>query len=1765
MKKLLTFFLTALLAFTVGWADQVTFDLSNAATTNGTVISELSNNGVTLTFNKATGSTNPAWYSGAVRLYANGTLTISSSQTITGIAFTASTASTTTNGGLANWSTTTGSYVITKTDQPCEASWTGSASSLTFTVASGKRVYLTKVVVTTSGGVTPAEPNWYRKVTSASDLAAGKKYIIVNEANGVGMGELNSNRFGTGVTGLTFDDNRVDIGGTNVMEMTLGGSSNNWTFQMPNGNYLSNSNSNNYTFFSATSAGSSSTDITKWTITPGASACAIQSNYVTAQYIRFISSTGLFGTYASTAQTAVALYVEDDGSTPAQACADPVFDPDGGVFTGSASVTITSATEDATIYYTTDGTDPVVSRSSIANGGTVELTESCTLKAMAVKSGMDNSNIVTSQSYTINPTGGGSGPFTLVTDASTLEAGDEIIFVSSGDVGSAEAMSTTQNNNNRGVAAVSVSSNLTVSATDETQIFTLQGGTGAWYFYTGSGYIYAASSTGNQLKTETTADNNAKATIMISSDGKATVVFQGNNTRNHLRYNGTNSPHIYSCYAETSTQAKPFIYRRSGAPSTDPRLEISPESQTISDAAPASLTITGENVNGNINASLANNNDWYLNPNTFGNTGGTTTLTYTGRALSATNTVTASASGATSVSATVNYVADLYIVTDNGSTGNWNFSSGTQMTNNNGVYTATFTAPNPNTFILFARKTGEGVNWNTRYVFGPDSNGDWWLDASGNGGGNIDLNDDDPIKIQGAGIYTVTIDANAGTFTITKQNINVTITPADGTHFTGSTISGTITSDPAGTIEWSTDGTNWQAYDGGFTLTVNQVGSSATVYARSTYNGVTSDVVSATYTRDLAPAPEAPSFSISSSAVAAGTVITITAPAGCTLYVNGEQVTSPYDVTINEATTITAYCENDEGTPSTTVTNSYTIAAVCNAIIEFKDNDSDATAATTWTAIGGTGDNDYFEAGKDYLDGASNISRVFKGMTGLKYGNSSNGGTITFSLDDQTEWKVSHITLNAKNYNGNNVTFTVSTDNGQSQTTSAIGSTLGGYTLDFDGSAITSITISASARAYLKGFTITYDCAPTIVNPVINPASGRYSEDQEVTITCSTPDATIYYTVNGGETQTYTEPFTVDVDEEHTQATIVAWAVKDDLTSEQVTATYTYYSYNGHVSSVAEFLELNDGEEAVFDNPVVVLFDYSQARNSNYETNGQEYIWIKDRTGYTQLFIQPAFDNTQGGFVPKYENGDVIPAGFKVKKNYFENGQYYQGVCYEWQSTFDDADQKALADPEQVTLSELLANPDGYNDRYLYINKLQVTGFQDDYGNGSGKWTFYIATDENGDNIAEVSGGSAIVGYNKYNSPAWKNKQGDVVGVTVPTDDAFYNVKFIFQKWTGGYEIMPIEFIPWQETTLRLEELVQVGVKDNEYTISNPLNAAKVTWDDNYEKFAIFAKDDEMYANKRYPNGLNEYSIDYQSQDGNIVNTVEQRDYDQSNWIEILIPSSVAHKTDQNYQTTLEQLQGRYENKILDGGTISGYYRNTLNPTIEMSAAPAAPTISSVYKPNIFCTANFLLENIDADGATSHRDNNQYFMMDGKPQEFAMVVWAYYPGNGDYFYAPMQVNDQVNGHNFNGIFKADMSLCEDILITHESAVMDCFDASNENGNSIDNVKMYGFNAIVRKNPAYWTPNANGAPRRVDVAPNTDGMETIPAYIVYPLNAGENANGTVTDVTEVNVEKKVVSVRYFNVMGMESEQPFDGINIIVTSYSDGSRSAIKVLK
>ena len=148
--------------------------------------------------------------------------------------------------------------------------------------------------------------------------------------------------------------------------------------------------------------------------------------------------------------------------------------------------------------------------------------------------------------------------WTLVTDASQLSVGDKII-ITAADYDF--ALSTVQNNNNRGQTEIVKNNGILVSPSDTVQIITLEQGAkeGTFALYTGdAGYLCAASSSSNYLRTKKALDANSSWSISISGDGAATIVAQGSYSRNYLKYNKGSK--LFACYSSTSTMQSVSIY-----------------------------------------------------------------------------------------------------------------------------------------------------------------------------------------------------------------------------------------------------------------------------------------------------------------------------------------------------------------------------------------------------------------------------------------------------------------------------------------------------------------------------------------------------------------------------------------------------------------------------------------------------------------------------------------------------------------------------------------------------------------------------------------------------------------------------------------------------------------------------------------------------------------------------------------------------------------------------------------------------------------------------------------------------------------------------------------------------------------------------------------------------------------------------------------------------------------------------------------------------
>lgn len=145
-----------------------------------------------------------------------------------------------------------------------------------------------------------------------------------------------------------------------------------------------------------------------------------------------------------------------------------------------------------------------------------------------------------------------------------------------------------------------------------------------------------------------------------------------------------------------------------------------------------------------------------------------------------------------------------------------------------------------------------------------------------------------------------------------------------------------------------------------------------------------------------------------------------------------------------------------------------------------------------------------------------------------------------------------------------------------------------------------------------------------LVAPVINPAGGKFYIPVNVSITCSTPNAQIYYTTNGSTPTTgstrYTAPFSLSTD-----ATVKAISVLDGESSDEVSAEFTFGQGATRVANIAEYKAVADETLVVFTNPVNVL------------AQSGSRLFVQDATGNALFF---------GNSAPHYENGDVIPAGF---------------------------------------------------------------------------------------------------------------------------------------------------------------------------------------------------------------------------------------------------------------------------------------------------------------------------------------------------------------------------------------------------------------------------------------------------------------------------------------------------------------------------------------
>ena len=396
----------------------------------------------------------------------------------------------------------------------------------------------------------------FKRVTSTDELVSGMRYIIACGSKKVAAGDLNDTYLSP--IGISLSNDIITIT-DDVAVFTLEGSGSSYSFQ--------NDESEEYLYARTTKKVAYGSTEQMWTLANGDD--GVVMSYGDYGMMTYNANDPRFTTYTSAANASMIranLYVEYDGEVPIEKkdvimnfSSTSVTATLGKIFTPP---TLTTTPADLPVTYASGNTDVATVDPST---GAISLVAKGTTTITASYAGNDYYN-PGSASYTLTVQGPtiATNRYELVTDASSLIAGDSIIVVYGTGSYRRIMANSTYNDTYRKANEFTFNDDNTITPSSGDAIVVLKGQTGAWSFYVANGnetgYLSASSSSSNNMKTVQTVDKNAQATISISS-GSATIKFQGSYSRNLLKYN-TSSPR-FSCYQSTSTGTQyPQIYRQ---------------------------------------------------------------------------------------------------------------------------------------------------------------------------------------------------------------------------------------------------------------------------------------------------------------------------------------------------------------------------------------------------------------------------------------------------------------------------------------------------------------------------------------------------------------------------------------------------------------------------------------------------------------------------------------------------------------------------------------------------------------------------------------------------------------------------------------------------------------------------------------------------------------------------------------------------------------------------------------------------------------------------------------------------------------------------------------------------------------------------------------------------------------------------------------------------------------------------------------------------
>ncbi len=264
--------------------------------------------------------------------------------------------------------------------------------------------------------------------------------------------------------------------------------------------------------------------------------------------------------------------------TLANTASTPTFSPVSGTYTSAQTVTISTATPAATIYYTTDGTKPTVS--SAVYGGPITVSSTATIQAIAVANG-----------YVASPVA--SASYTLISEPAVTSSPANLTFAGE-TVGTASAAQTVTLTNS-GTAALSITA---VAASGDFADTSACGPSIAAGASCMISVTFTPTAAGTRTGTLTVTDNASSSpqTVALSGGGEAfsvaasspglTITSAGGSATASIQLSSVDG------YSGTVNLTCTVAYQGSGTPTDPPSCSLSPAQAQVTSTTPASSTLT---------------------------------------------------------------------------------------------------------------------------------------------------------------------------------------------------------------------------------------------------------------------------------------------------------------------------------------------------------------------------------------------------------------------------------------------------------------------------------------------------------------------------------------------------------------------------------------------------------------------------------------------------------------------------------------------------------------------------------------------------------------------------------------------------------------------------------------------------------------------------------------------------------------------------------------------------------------------------------------------------------------------------------------------------------------------------------------------------------------------------------------------------------------------------------------------------------------------